>query len=73
MDSMWIASSYAALISVSVVGTTTSTSFLFGPVFTTPRSVDILLSPFVPQETSLRSMRYGSREHDDQVSKAMRQ
>ena len=53
VDSTWIASSYAALMSVSAVGTATSTSFVFLPVLTTPRSVLTLLSPFVPHETSL--------------------
>ncbi|OJA12570.1 hypothetical protein AZE42_13024 [Rhizopogon vesiculosus] len=44
-----IASSYASLMSVSAVGTDTSTSFLFSPLpaLTTPRSVLTLLSPFV--------------------------
>ena len=50
-----MASSYAALMSVSAVGTTTSTSFLLAPVLTTPRSVETLLSPLVPHETSLRN------------------
>jgi hypothetical protein len=42
------------LMSVSAVGTATSTAFSPLLALTTPRSVLTLSSPFVPQETSLR-------------------